>query len=145
MSAKGQGPLPMNRWPLISACAIVFVLAAGCHKSANDQDAIRASIEKRLNGRTDLNLSVMDRQVKQVSVNGDQATAQVEFRLKGSDAHMDIEYTLERKGKDWVVLSSQPVGMGSAHSGAGTAPESAPESGPPPQGHPPVNQHPSDK
>jgi hypothetical protein len=139
----------MNRWRIISvwaaACAIVFVLTGGCRKSANDQDAIRASIEKRLNGRTDLNLSVMDRQVKQVSVNGDQATAQVQFHLKGSDAHMDIEYTLERKGKDWVVLSSQPVGMGNAHSGTGQAPESTPASGPLPQGHPPVNQHPGDK
>jgi hypothetical protein len=124
---------------------MVFVLTAGCHKSANDQDAIRASIEKRLNARTDLNLSVMDREVKQVSVNGDQATAQVEFRLKGSDAHMDIEYALERKGKDWVILSSQPVGMGNAHSGGGQPTESAPGSGNLSQGHPPVNQHPGDK
>jgi len=123
----------------------MFVLTGGCRKSANVQDAIRASIEKRLNGRTDLNLSVMDRQVKQVSVNGDQATAQVEFQLKGSNAHMDIEYTLERKGKDWVVLSSQPLGMGNAHSGSGQGLENAPDSGQLPQGHPPVNQHPGEK
>ena len=80
----------------------------------NDQDAIRASIEKHLNGRADLNLSVMDREVKQVSVNGDHASAQVEFRLKGGDARMEIEYALERQGKEWAVLSSQPMGMGDA-------------------------------
>ena len=108
----------------------------------NDQDAIRASIEKHLNGRADLNLSVMDREVKQVSVNGDHASAQVEFRLKGSDAKMEIEYALERQGKDWAVLSSQPMGMDNGHSWIGaTALPATPDSGGGhlPQGHPPVN------
>lgn len=84
-------PKRMNRWHLISVLAILCALAAGCAKKVSDQDAIRASIEKHLNGRPDLNLSAMDREVKQVSVNGDHASAQVEFRLKGGDARMEIE------------------------------------------------------
>jgi hypothetical protein len=104
----------MNRW--IWACTVVFLLASlgACNKQADDQAAIRASIEKRLNGRSDINMSAMDREVKQVTVNGDHATAQVEFRLKGGDARMEIEYTLERQGKDWTVLNSQPMGGGSS-------------------------------
>jgi hypothetical protein len=119
----------MNRW--IWACAMVFlcVCFAGCNKQANDQDAIRASIEKRLNGRTDINLSAMDREVKQISVNGDHATAQVEFRLKGGDARMEIEYTLERQGKDWAVLDGQPMVGGSSAPGAGQEPPSGPDAG----------------
>src|SRR5579863_447566 len=131
----------MNRWLKMSALAILCALAAGCGKAANDQDAIRASIEKHLNARSDLNLSAMDREVKQVSVNGDHANAQVEFRVKGGDARMDIEYALERQGKEWAVTSSQPVGMGDAHSGADQPPAAGPDSkgGQLPQGHPAVN------
>ncbi len=120
----------MNRW--IWTCAMVFLCIpiAGCNKKASDQDAIRASIEKRLNARSDLNLSAMDREIKQVSVNGDHATAQVEFRLKQGDARMEIEYTLERQGKEWAVLNSQPVGGGSPHSETGRQmPPNAPDSG----------------
>jgi hypothetical protein len=126
---------------MISALAILCALAAACGKTVNDQDAVRASIEKHLNGRADLNLSAMDREVKQVSVNGDHASAQVEFRLKGSDAKMEIEYALERQGKEWAVLSSQPMGMDNAHSGMGQPPAGTPGSGGGqlPQGHPPVN------
>jgi hypothetical protein len=132
----------MNRWHVMSVLALICALAAGCTKTVSDQDAIRASIEKHLNSRADLNLSAMDREIKQVSVNGDRANAQVEFRLKGGDAKMDIEYALQRQGKDWTVLSSQPTGMGGDdHSGmvhgSGGAPESG--GGQLPQRHPPVN------
>ncbi len=134
------GVTQMFRW--IRACALLLVCLsfAGCHKQSNEQDAIRASIEKRLNGRADLNMAAMDREVKQVSVNGDHATAQVEFRLKGSDASMDIEYTLERQNGEWAVLDSRPMGGGMSLPEAGAVP-GAPESGGSsvPQGHPPVN------
>jgi hypothetical protein len=131
----------MIRWHLISVLAVLCVLAASCSKKVSDQDAIRASIEQHLNGRADLNLSAMDREVKQVSVNGDRASAQVEFRLKGGDARMEIEYALERKGKDWTVLNSQPMGMGDAHSGTAQPPAGIPGSGGAqvPEGRPPTN------
>ena len=116
----------MNRWIWACAVAILFVPFTGCNKQANDQDAIRASIEKRLNARSDLNMSAMDREVKQVSVNGDHATAQVEFRLKGGDAKMEIEYTLERRGNEWAVLNSQPMGGGMSPPDAGQAPANPP-------------------
>jgi hypothetical protein len=102
----------MNRWIWTFATALLCVLAIGCHRQANDQEAIRASIDKHLNETAGLNLSAMDRDVKQISVNGNQATAQVEFHLKqGGDGRMLIEYTLERKGNQWSVLKSKPVGM----------------------------------
>ena len=134
-------PKRMIRRHLICVLAALCAAAGGCSTKVNDQDAIRASIEKHLNGRTDLNLSAMDREVKQVSVNGDHASAQVEFRLKGGDARMEIEYALERQGKQWAVLSSQPMGMGEAHPGAEQSPAGAPASGSGqlPQGHPPAN------
>lgn len=129
----------MNRWVWTCAVLLVCLPFAGCRKQANDQDAIRASIEKRLNGRADLNMSAMDREIKQISVNGDHATAQVEFRLKGGDARMEIEYTLQRQGAEWTVLDGQPMGGGTSRPGAGDAPNAPDAGGAPPAGHPSVN------
>lgn len=130
----------MNRRILM--CTIIFLLAvaAGCKKQANDQDAIRASIDKHLSARADLNLSAMDREVKQISVNGDHATAQVEFRLKQGNASMQVEYALERQGAEWTIMNSQPAGGQSPHSGGMPPPPNSPNSGgnSMPQGHPPV-------
>src|SRR5260370_25210310 len=64
----------------ILTCTMIFLLAvaAGCKKQSNDQEAIRASIDKHLNARADLNLSAMDREVQQISAHVDHATAQGE-------------------------------------------------------------------
>lgn len=133
----------MNRWHRTSVLVLLCVLAAGCAKKVSDQEAVRASIDKHLNARTDLNMSAMDREVKQVTVNGDNASAQVEFRVKGGDARMEIVYTLQRQGKDWNVLSGQPVGMGDTHGGMPQSPAGGPDSGAGggqmPSGHPPAN------
>jgi hypothetical protein len=119
---------------------VLLTLVAGCKKPVNDQDAIRAGIDKHLSESAGLNLSAMDRDVKQISVNGDHATAQVEFRLKGGNARMEIEYTIERQGGEWKVLGSQPKAGQDAHSGM-QSPSGAPDSGSKslPQGHPPAN------
>ena len=131
----------MNRRILACTMILLFNFAAGCKKQANDQDAIRASIEKHLNGRADLNLAAMDREVKQISVKGDHATAQVEFRLKQGDASMQVEYALERQGGEWTVTNSQPGGGQSSHPGSMPPHSTSPGAGgnPMPQGHPPVN------
>jgi hypothetical protein len=128
----------MTRW--IWTCTLIFVLATGCKKQANDQDAIRAGIDKHLSERAGLNMSAMDREVKQISVNGDHATAQMEFRIKGDEGQMDIEYTLERQGGEWKVVKSQPMAGQGAHPGMQPSP-GAPDSGGNalPQGHPPAN------
>jgi hypothetical protein len=41
----------MNRRHRIFILAILCFLAAGCAKTVSDQDAVRASIDKHLNGR----------------------------------------------------------------------------------------------
>jgi hypothetical protein len=129
----------MNRWIWTCAAMFLSVLTMGCSKKASDQDAIRASIDKHLNEAAGLNLSAMDREVKQITVDGDHASAQVEFRLKQGDARMEIEYTLDRQGKDWAVVNSKPV-AGSSHTGGMGGPnDSDAGGGSPPAGHAPTN------
>jgi hypothetical protein len=107
----------------VSVVAFVCVFLVGCgHNAVKDQEAVRASIEKHLNSRKDLNLQAMTRQVKQVSVSGDHATAVVEFGLNGSNDKMDVEYTLGRQGKEWAVVSSKAQGMNTVAPSAGQMP-----------------------
>ena len=129
----------MKRWIWTCAALFLCVLTMGCSKKASDQDAIRSSIDKHLNEAEGLNLSAMDREVKQITVDGDHASAQVEFRLKQGDARMEIEYTLDRQGKDWAVVKSAPV-AGSSHTeglGGPNGPDAG--GGAPPAGHAPTN------
>jgi len=133
----------MNRriltWTMTGTMIFLLAVAVGCKKQVNDQDAIRASIEKRLNARGDLNLGAMDREVKQISVNGDHATATVEFRVKQGTGSMQVEYALERQGGEWSITNSQPASGQNPHSGM-MPPGSTPEGGNSmPQGHPPTN------
>jgi hypothetical protein len=122
----------MTRW--IWTCTMIFVLgglAGGCQNKANDQDAIRASIDKHLAERTDLNMSAMDREIKQITVNGDKASAQVEFRLKQGGGSMQVSYALERRDGVWTVQANNPGGGQSPHVGAdgsSGAPGNAPQS-----------------
>jgi len=123
----------------LAFCSLVAIFAfiasaAGCRKnaadkptggSASDQDAIRASIERHLTTLGSINVSAMDRDYKQISVTGDQAQADVEFKVKQGGATMEMTYLLERHAGDWVVLKSHPAGgqfehppMDKTHSGA---------------------------
>ena len=131
----------MTRW--ISTCTMIllFAFATGCKKQVSDQDAIRAGIDKHLSGLTGMNMSAMDLEVKQVTVNGDHATAQVEFHAKQGTATMQVDYTLDKQGAEWNVVSSQPKMGQNSRLGMGTPPPGSPGAGSKsmPQGHPPVN------
>jgi hypothetical protein len=128
----------MNR--RILTCTVIFFLgfAAGCKNQPSDQDAVRAGIDKHLSGVAGVNMSAMDKEVKQISVNGDHATAQVEFHAKQGGGTMQMDYTLDRKGGEWTVTSSQPGGGLSPRPGMMPPPPGT-GSNPMPQGHPPVN------
>jgi hypothetical protein len=92
--------------------AASLAIAAGCHKQANDNDAIRAGIRQHLTGLGTLNMSAMDMDIRSLSINGSQAHAEVEFRPKGnpSGAGMQVAYNLEKHDGTWTVLKTQPLG-----------------------------------
>lgn len=105
----------MARWIGSFLLILSLVVAGGCRRQVDYQAAIRASIDKHLNERSDLNMAAMEHEIKQVSVKGDQATALVEFRLKQGGTGMQLEYALQRQNGQWNVLSSQPAAGQNAH------------------------------
>ena len=134
----------------------------GCKKRVSDNDAIRAGIMQHLTAVGTLNMSAMEMDVRSVSVNGNQAHAEVEFRPKNNSAPgsgMQVAYNLEKRDDRWIVMKTQPLGGMIQHPDTTKNPHNNPDvhSGalpnfnemlnPPgatapatvPPGHPPVN------
>lgn len=104
---------------------IVFVacIAAGCAKNAGPaqteaqkpETLIRTAIEAHLAQRGTLNLQAFDTNMKQVTIQGDHATAEVEFRVKGGPGAMQLTYALQKRDGAWSVVDSDPVGGNFSH------------------------------
>src|ERR1700674_3542241 len=156
----------MKRIALALGFFAALLAAGGCKKQQNDNDAIRAGIMQHLTGVGTLNMSAMVMDIQRVSINGNQAHAEVEFRPKtGSPqgAGMQVSYNLEKRDGAWLVLKTQAAGgmiqhpdpnknphqNPDVHSGSLpdfsdiVNPVGAPAGGALPPGHPPVNSQPS--
>jgi len=139
--------------------------ASACKKQVNENDAIRAGILQHLTAIHTLNMNAMDMDVRSVSINGNQAHAEVEFRPKTGGtpgAGMHVAYNLEKRDDAWVVAKSQSLGGMIQHPDPGQNPHTnqdvhsgampnfneilnpsrAPAPGTLPPGHPPVTSQP---
>ena len=138
-----------------------LVLFAGCKRQQSDADAIRSGINQHLASLKTLNLGAMDMNITNVSVQGNQAQAQVEFKPKTGapqGAGMQVAYSLQKQNGLWVVQNTQPAGGSIQHPAPGENPHmngTSPSSGSMPNfrdlvpgggssnalppGHPPVN------
>lgn len=108
----------MKRLALALGLAAALIAAGACKKQQTDKDAIRAGILQHLSGVGGLNLGAMDMDIRSVTVNGNQAHAEVEFKPKGSGpqgAGMQVSYNLEKRDGAWVVQKTQPMGGGMQH------------------------------
>jgi hypothetical protein len=104
---------------------LVFVasLLSGCKsdpraaqpKTQAPEDSIRTAIQAHLAHKGTLNLQAFDTDVKQVTIDGDHAQAQVEFRVKGGPGSMQLTYALEKHDGSWSVVESDPVGSNFSH------------------------------
>jgi hypothetical protein len=120
--------------PLLAACA--FLLLSGCSKKVNNDEAIRQAVITHLSKRGDLTMSQMEVTVSNVTYKENEAEATIGFKPKGGGAAsgMQMRYSLERKGGEWVV-------KGKADSGASPHGAMAPGAG---QGMPPAAELPPD-
>lgn len=105
--------------------ALLSSLALACNKGTgpaaapsaaqSPQDAIRTAIKAHLAHQGNLNLQAFDMDVTQVTIQGDHATAGVEFRVKGGPGAMQLTYSLEQQGGAWSVVESNPTGSNFSH------------------------------
>lgn len=106
----------------LALAGLLSLFAVGCKKQVSDADAIRDGINQHLAGLKTINLSAMDMDITNYSVQGNQAQAQVEFRPKGGGpAGMQVSYTLQKQNGAWTVQNAQPMNMGSLQQSGATA------------------------
>ena len=151
----------MKRLALALVLLVVFTFVGGCKKQASDNDAIRAGIQQHLASVGTLNMNAMAMDMRTVSITGNQAHAEVEFRPKNGGtpgAGMQVAYNLEKRDGAWVVVKAQPLGgmiqhpdptqnphkTDDVHSGMPNFndivnPSGTPQQGALPPGHPQVN------
>lgn len=93
---------------------------AGCSKNINNEEAVRQGVINYLAKQSSLDLNAMDISVDTVTFKANEADAVIAFRPKGTadpSNAMQMKYTLERKGGEWVVKTK--AGMsGDPHTGA---------------------------
>jgi hypothetical protein len=108
--------------------AALLLVSAGCQKNVQTSDAVLKGVKQHLANNKGLNVDSMDIQVTAVAFRDTEADATVSFKPKGGDpaSGMEMKYTLERKGNDWVVKQTpkagghgamMPGGMGSGMGG----------------------------
>lgn len=125
--AKGNAEMPKVRLCTLSMF-LLLIVPCGCSRTATDDDAIRAAINAHVAAQGNLNASAFETEIQKVSIQGDQAEADVAFHVKGGPGVMQLSYTLKKTGRNWAVLQSDPVGSNFEHpalDGTGTPPGAA--------------------
>jgi hypothetical protein len=114
-----------------------MLFLAGCSKNIQTKEAVREGMLKYLSTRSGLSVSGMDIDITSVSFKGNEAEAMVSFKPKGGNAAagMQMNYTLEKKGNEWVVKGK--ADSASQH-GAAAMPGGAPPKSDLPPDHPPM-------
>jgi hypothetical protein len=116
----------MKRHLCIAFLLTGALAAVGCQKQQKTpSDSIRDGIRQHLTSLKTLNLSAMDMNITNVSVNGDTAQALVEYVPKAGappGAAMRVSYSLEKRGDQWVVVKTNSLGGAIDHPGPGANP-----------------------
>ncbi|MBI5282198.1 MAG: hypothetical protein HY858_10995 [Candidatus Solibacter usitatus] len=114
------------------ALPLAALLMAACQKNLQTNDAVKAGVIKHLSTNAGLNVTAMDVSVTAVTFKDNEAQATVSFKPKGGDAAagMQMTYTLEKQGAEWVVKKKPDAG---SHTGGmqGGMPGGMPAATPP--------------
>jgi hypothetical protein len=136
----------------LAVLSAMFSLAACSHANIDNKEAVQKAMVKYLEDRsasTGLDPKLMDITVDAVAFERDVARATVAFTVKGTGTGgMQLNYTLDRKGDEWVVRGKSdsavaPHGLPAADGGANpaTLPMPLPGAQPSqlPAGHPKID------
>ena len=124
----------MKRECLAVILLTAFFAACGCQKQQQQTaaDGVREGVRQHLSSLKTLDLSAMNINFTNISVNGDAAQAQVEFSPKTgapSGAGMRVSYSLEKRDGQWVVVKKNSLGGEIEHPAPGANPHVQPGQG----------------
>jgi len=115
---------------IASTLLLIFCLA-GCHRGAENNDAVRQGVLDYL-ATKGMTAASMDINLVSVKFSGEAADAVVSFAAKGTGAgQMQISYHLEQKDGKWKVVGRQDANQ---HGGGQVPPGGAPQGDAPDDG-----------
>ncbi len=132
----------MTRALSIALLALSLLGLLSCKSKTDDTQGIRDGVVKHIASLQGLDINRMQIDVVKTTLDGNQAQAQVEIRPKSEQpgtASMQLNYSLEKRGDEWVVVKSQAAGGTMDHPVGGAMPTGAAPGGALPPGHPAVN------
>jgi len=120
MAASGYNRVVKS---LVIVAVAGLLLLAGCKRGVENTEAVRQAVIEYLASRPNMDVSAMQIDVVSVSFRQNEADATVSFRAKGAQAAaaMTMNYTLEKKGDNWVVKGRTESGS-TPHGAAGQMP-----------------------
>jgi len=99
----------------IAICTAILAVFSGCKQRPSDDEAVRAAVRQHLSSVGTLNMQAFETDFTKISIQTNQATADVSFRPKTgapAGAAMQVSYQLEMQEGSWrVVKKSAPGGM----------------------------------
>ena len=113
----------MKTYLALLGAAAIFL--GGCSRNIQNQEAVLRGVKDYLGKRGSIDVNSMDVSIASVSFRENEADAMVSFRPKGStdaSAGMQMSYTLERKGNEWVVKGRSGKGGANPHGMGGETP-----------------------
>ena len=124
VSRRRTSAATMSRGGIIVLSLVLAMLAGACKNNVTPEDSVRTAIQAHLAKKGTLTLQAFDIVVQQVTAEGDRGQAQVEYHAKNGPGMMQLTYTLERRGDNWEVVESLPVGADFSHPSLDAAPQS---------------------
>lgn len=118
------------KFTLVLSAALLATV--GCHKAPSVNDGIREGIQQHLSSLKTLNLSAMDMNITNVTIDRNTAQAQAEFVPKSgapAGAAMRVSYSLEKRDQQWVVVKTNALGGAIEHPDPSANPHAQPMPG----------------
>jgi hypothetical protein len=123
----------MSKPRILTLLLLVALLGgSGCGQATSQEDAIRSAIDAHVAAKGNLNPSAFQTEIQKVTIQGEQAQADVVFHVKNGPGMMQLGYHLTKAGGNWTVVQSNPVGSNFAHpslDGNGSSASGPPQSG----------------
>ena len=108
-----------------STILAAMIVIAGCKPPVTASDGIREAIQQHLASLKTLNLSAMNINITEITVDRNTAQAQAEFTPKNgapAGAAMRVSYSLEKRDDKWVVTKTGSLGGAIDHPDPGANP-----------------------
>ena len=100
------------KFSIVSA-ALFLTVVSGCKQKPSDDEAVRGAVRQHLSSLGTLNMQAFETDFTNVSIQNNQATADVSFRPKTgapAGAAMQVSYQLEKQEGNWRVVKKSTQG-----------------------------------